>query len=84
MAVVCDDDLLGVIGDECAGVAEGEFMERLKEGGEGLREENHFRVIEGAEEFLELGGAGDDGEIFTTDEILGFWGEEINGIAGED
>lgn len=50
-----------------------------------LGEEEHFGVIDGAEEFLELGEGGKINHIFVHESLAGVGiGEKINGIARQE
>ena len=50
-------------GKDGDGIGEGELMEDFFDRLDGHGKEEHFRVVHGAEEFLELGDGGDDGDI---------------------
>ena len=74
-AVTCDEDLPVVEGEDGDGVREGEFMEEVFDWLDGHREEEHFGIIHGAEEFLKLREGGDDGDVPFCKEAGGFRGE---------
>ena len=56
-------------------------MEGFNDGEERLGKEKWARIIEGAEELLELDERSEDDKIFVVDETVGFGQNEVNGIA---
>ena len=83
LTLVSGDYLTLVEGAEGDGVAEGELVEGLQGGDEGLREHNHTGVVDGAQEFLELKQGGDDDKAVVVEPVVGFRGEGVKAVAGE-
>lgn len=80
-AVVRDEDLVFVEGQNRRRVGEGEFMENLDDGGEGAGKHEDFWVVDGAEDFLEL-GKGDDEDGAGFEQKFAFGEESVGGVAG--
>lgn len=83
LTLMGDDDLFLVKGNDGGGVAESEFMEGFDGGKKRHGEEEHFGVIEGAKDFLELGHGGEKDEVVFFDETGDVGGEEVDGVTGE-
>lgn len=84
IAVAGDDDLVLMEGDERDGVAESEFVEGLDDGEERLRKHDHARVVDGAEELLQLNHGADDNEAREGEDLRGGGGEEVDAVARDD
>lgn len=84
VARVRDDDLILVKSENSSGVRKGEFVEGFDDGDERLREHNHARVIDCAEDFLELRHGGDEEKVRVGEKFLGAFGEKVNTVAGEE
>lgn len=84
IAVAGDDDLVLVKGDKCDGVTEGEFVKRLYDRKEWLRKHDHARVVDGAEELLQLDHGADDDEVREGEDLRGGGGEEVDAVARDD
>lgn len=70
--------------DDGGGIGEGELVEGFDDRKEGLREHDHAGIIDGAEDFLELRHGSDEEKAGMFQEFGGAFGEEIDGIAGEE
>ena len=85
LAGATGDVLIVVSGGQCAGVGDGEFVEGFDELVGGLAEGDDAGVVDGAEEFLELGKGGKESEVGAVFyPAVSFGGDEVDGVAGDD
>ena len=85
LAGATGDVLVVVGGGDCDGVGDGEFVESFDKLVGGLAEGDDAGVVDGAEEFLELGEGEQEGDVGAIAyPTVSFGDDEIYGVAGDE